>query len=428
LTVRCAISAVLLAVVVLSISGAAEEPFLYALNGVFSQISDYTYTVIMAPDSGALEATVARIRETDQLWYRVRVESEGFDATEAWTSLTELGDRFGNTRVTATWRRPGEEVEFYRHVRAESEAVYGPIVSSDFYPIPQSALPIDAYEWLGGTADVQTYNPQVKGLAVDIVGEARTELEAVVRILGWIRENVRYACGKELCEPVYRVDALATLDKGIGNCVCYANLALALLRAAGIPSMYVTGLVVDRAESHAAHAWISVYFPAWGWVEFESADWMPASGLVPRTFTMPQHITISVGDPAGISNAPFSELHEMDYEVTSEPKIVDRLEGEVAPGSSISWFVTLSSPDRRSQTIDLQVDGIPPGWYAAVSSPSVYIDADAGPLHSYEVLFTVAPPATADPGEIGSVTLTASSDGELLGAIEAHVTVRGIDG
>jgi transglutaminase-like putative cysteine protease len=252
------------------------------------------------------------------------------------------------------------------------------------------------------------------------------EIEAVVRILSRVRESVRYACGKDLCEPVYRVDALATLDKGIGNCVCYANLALALLRAAGIPAKYVTGIVADRTESHAAHAWISAYFPSWGWVEFESADWMPASGLVPRTFNMPQHITIYTGGGFGITKAPFSELHEIDYEVLSHPEIRTGIEGSVGAGSSVSWFITVSSP--VSRTIDLEVRGLPPGWYGAFAQGSIEIDADSGPLHSYDVLFTVVPPPTAKPGDEAEITLSGSSGGALLGEMTVRVRVDGEGG
>ena len=324
--------------------GATEGPFLYALEGVLSQVTDYTYTLTMEPGPGRLEATVPRIGEVDQPWYKVRNQSQDFAASEPWDSLAESTDRLGNSFVTVRWVRPGSEVRFYRRVRVRTDAVYGPIVSGDPYPIPRGSLPLAVYEWLGGSAQVQVHDREIRVVASSIVAGARAEIEAVARILGYIRENVRYACGKELCEPVYRVDALATLERGIGNCVCYANLALAFLRAAGIPAKYVTGFVADREESRAAHAWISVYVPTWGWVEFESSDWMPASGLVPRTFSMPEHITISLGDPVGITPASFSELHEASFEVIERPARVDRLRAEVPPGRSVSWFVAVSSP------------------------------------------------------------------------------------
>lgn len=56
---------------------AEDEPFIYALGGVFFHVSDYVYTLLMEPDSGPLRATVARVRELDQPWYRVTVGGGG---------------------------------------------------------------------------------------------------------------------------------------------------------------------------------------------------------------------------------------------------------------------------------------------------------------------------------------------------------------
>ncbi|MCD5408116.1 hypothetical protein LR090_02555 [Candidatus Bipolaricaulota bacterium] len=57
----------------------------------------------------------------------------------------------------------------------------------------------------------------------------------------------------------------------------------------------------------------------------------------------------------------------------------------------------------------------------------VFIDAESGPLHTYDVLLTVIPPDSAAPGEVGTVVLSAASGGELLGEIEARIVVRESD-
>jgi hypothetical protein len=70
-----------------------------------------------------------------------------------------------------------------------------------------------------------------------------------------------------------------------GYCDYYATAMVVLARAAGIPARYVAGYASGRYDSYDAryvvteadaHAWVEVYFPDYGWVEFE-----PTSGRLP---------------------------------------------------------------------------------------------------------------------------------------------------
>lgn len=65
-----------------------------------------------------------------------------------------------------------------------------------------------------------------------------------------------------------------------GYCAYYAGATLFLLRAMGIPSRIVTGfLTVDRSDKNAgwywfyedqSHGWVQVYFPEYGWIDFDT--------------------------------------------------------------------------------------------------------------------------------------------------------------
>jgi hypothetical protein len=70
-----------------------------------------------------------------------------------------------------------------------------------------------------------------------------------------------------------------------GYCDYYATAMVVLARAAGLPARYVTGYATgsyDYAKGHYvvteanAHAWAEVYFPGYGWVEFEPTAGLPA--------------------------------------------------------------------------------------------------------------------------------------------------------
>ena len=79
-----------------------------------------------------------------------------------------------------------------------------------------------------------------------------------------------------------------------GVCQDFAHLMISCLRNMGLPARYVSGYIETipppgkekLVGTDASHAWVSVYFPAIGWVEFD-----PTNCLHP-TF---HHITVAYG-------------------------------------------------------------------------------------------------------------------------------------
>ncbi|MBN1814568.1 MAG: transglutaminase domain-containing protein [Anaerolineae bacterium] len=70
-----------------------------------------------------------------------------------------------------------------------------------------------------------------------------------------------------------------------GYCDYYATAMVVMARAAGLPARYVAGYATgtyDYIKGHYvvaeanAHAWVEVYFPGYGWVEFEPTAGLPA--------------------------------------------------------------------------------------------------------------------------------------------------------
>ena len=79
-----------------------------------------------------------------------------------------------------------------------------------------------------------------------------------------------------------------------GVCQDFAHLMIACLRNMGLPARYVSGYIETLPPpgkekltgTDASHAWVSVYFPAIGWVEFD-----PTNCLLPSY----KHITVAYG-------------------------------------------------------------------------------------------------------------------------------------
>ncbi len=111
-----------------------------------------------------------------------------------------------------------------------------------------------------------------------------------------------------------------------GYCAYYAGATLFMLRALGIPSRITVGfLTVDRSDKNKgwywyyadqAHAWVEVYFPGYGWLDFDTTvgndeaeespqpdgtpplqppkAWLAAEGVVKEIDTLKKHMILRV--------------------------------------------------------------------------------------------------------------------------------------
>ncbi len=107
----------------------------------------------------------------------------------------------------------------------------------------------------------------------------------------------------DLTERIYKeftFDARATtvgtpvlevLRNRRGVCQDFAHLEIGCLRSLGLAARYVSGYVLTRPPpgqkrlvgADASHAWVSVFFPGTGWVDFD-----PTNNVLPST----EHVTL----------------------------------------------------------------------------------------------------------------------------------------
>lgn len=136
------------------------------------------------------------------------------------------------------------------------------------YPVNVPALPEDIRDgYLRSDWGIQADDPDIAAKATALVAGATRQAEAVERIVAWVRAVVVYDYGAP------GNDASSVFRNRRAVCAGFSNLAVAMLRAAGIPARvshgcaspagYVTG------EGGGWHAWIEVYYPDVGWVASE---------------------------------------------------------------------------------------------------------------------------------------------------------------
>ncbi|HEY5982479.1 MAG TPA: transglutaminase domain-containing protein [Anaerolineales bacterium] len=161
-------------------------------------------------------------------------------------------------------------------------------------------------------------------LAAEITAGSDNSYDRIAAITNYLRDNIEYATSvptpPEGADPVLWV--LTEYKKGF--CNYYASAEVLLLRSIGIPARLAVGFARGDLEEGAysvhrrdAHAWPEVYFPRFGWIEFEPTSSQEAlvrpsgeahdggtasnplgdGGLVDQRNQVPEEVEI--GTPAG---------------------------------------------------------------------------------------------------------------------------------
>ena len=117
-------------------------------------------------------------------------------------------------------------------------------------------------------------------LASDIVqkANAQTPYDKAKAIETWLRSNITY--NESIPQPPTNQDPVdwVVFDLKQGYCNYYASAMVVMLRTMGIPARMAAGFAEGTwnsdqdafvVEERDAHTWVEVYFPGYGWVEFE---------------------------------------------------------------------------------------------------------------------------------------------------------------
>lgn len=135
--------------------------------------------------------------------------------------------------------------------------------------------------WVSGpNLYVGVRNPRVLNLALQIVNEAAAShpYDRAKAIERWLRDNIAY--NESISAPPPAVDTVewVLFDAREGYCTYYATAMIVMLRHLGVPARLAAGFSQGNYDSELeqyvvrereAHTWVEVYFPGYGWIEFE---------------------------------------------------------------------------------------------------------------------------------------------------------------
>jgi transglutaminase-like putative cysteine protease len=197
--------------------------------------------------------------------------------------LRWIHDVFGNSVAIATFDERADTLSFTSKVTVEhnpeDEFALTPDDPAYFYPFLY-----DDEEF----PDLQQFvTPQYGDPNGELSAWARKFLDAegptpTFNILSGMTHGIREAFRYRKRHEQGTQHPLDTLQTGSGTCRDYALFMIEALRRLGIAARFVSGYLFipgDRAHGYvgggSTHAWVQVYLPSAGWIEFD-----PTNGII----------------------------------------------------------------------------------------------------------------------------------------------------
>jgi transglutaminase-like putative cysteine protease len=213
----------------------------------------------------------------------LRVLASRLDIVPQPMSLRWIHDVFGNSVAIALFDERSDTLSFTSSVTVEHNPVEEFALTPDdpayFYPFLY-----DSDEF----PDLQQFiAPQYSDPNGELSAWARNFLDPdaptpTFKILSGMTHGIRETFSYRKRHEQGTQHPLDTLQTGSGTCRDYALLMIEALRRLGIAARFVSGylfLAGDRVNGYlgggSTHAWVQVYLPSAGWIEFD-----PTNGIV----------------------------------------------------------------------------------------------------------------------------------------------------
>jgi hypothetical protein len=162
--------------------------------------------------------------------------------------------------------------EFSKRVQVTSRM--HPMKTRVPFPVPAGSIPSAYRQYLLPEKDRQSNDQAIVRLAGDLTRDSRYAHEAANSILSWIADALAF--DTTITVPT---DAVSAYQYRKAYCVGYSNLAVALLRASGIPARVAHGYLPPgyewgfskeywgvKVNDGGFHAYLEIYYPDSGWV------------------------------------------------------------------------------------------------------------------------------------------------------------------
>ncbi|HSH09135.1 MAG TPA: transglutaminase family protein, partial [Oceanipulchritudo sp.] len=153
------------------------------------------------------------------------------------------------------------------------------------------SIPLEALQHLFGSNRIQRDPPDaLREYAQSVFQPDKPLLQGCLDLMDDLKRNFTFDA--EATDVDTSVEDFMKLRRGV--CQDFAHFSITVLTAMGLPAKYVSGYILSipppgkpRLEgADASHAWVSVYLPQHGWVDFDPTN---------NIFCSDQHVTLAYG-------------------------------------------------------------------------------------------------------------------------------------
>ena len=213
----------------------------------------------------------------------LRVLDSRLEIVPAPMRLRWIHDVFGNSVAIATFDERARRLSFISEVvvdhSPEEEFALTPDDPAYFYPFlyDNDEFP-DLRQYVA--PNYSDPNGELSAWARDFLDEDAPT--PTFKILSGMTHGIRDAFAYQRRHERGTQHPLDTLQTGSGTCRDYALLMIEALRRLGIAARFVSGyLFTGDDERHrgggSTHAWVQVYLPSAGWIEFDPTNGITGS-------------------------------------------------------------------------------------------------------------------------------------------------------
>lgn len=193
-------------------------------------ITDLNHRLVVIPPE--------RIGDQRRLWHHLSVRHDG-------ARLEDRFDRFGNVISDVFAPSVADAIEFVAEVSVERQI-------SEPHRVPTGWQDLG---YLLEPSPLTQPDETILRAADDLGQSADWGLALADRINDWVYQSMTYRHGV----TGVRTTAAQALALGVGVCQDYAHVMLAVCRACGLPSRYVSGHLLGQGGTHA---WVEVLLSA----------------------------------------------------------------------------------------------------------------------------------------------------------------------
>ncbi len=185
------------------------------------------------------------------------------------TSFPDTLTSANENSILYSWSKPKEKELIYKYnANIYSKIKFIEVKEKVKFPLIQDNLPEEIKQYTEPDEFIESDNPEIIQLANQLA-EGSDDLYGVVfKISKWTNSNINYSL--ETLTAELQQSSLWVLQNKKGVCDELTVLTIAMLRSLGAPTKFVSGSsYTDLINGFGNHAWFEVYFPKYGWVQFD---------------------------------------------------------------------------------------------------------------------------------------------------------------